>query len=105
MSANTRFETLSDIARKSGNLAVGCSGCQRHAVISGTWLSRIYAVQRWDGRVPFIRDRLRCARCGARPDLVRVTHQVPTLNRPPRTEAEWRQLATRSEAWRARNGW
>lgn len=95
MSANTRFETLGDIARKRGNLAVGCSGCQRRAVISGEWLDRLFMVQRWDGRVAFIRQRIRCSRCGARPDLVRVTHQRPTMDRPPRTEAEWRKLAAR----------
>lgn len=95
MSANTRFETLGDITRKRGNIAVGCSGCQRRAVISGEWLERVFNVHRWDKRVHQIRQRIRCARCGARPDILRVTHQRPTLDRPPRSEAEWRRLAAR----------
>ncbi len=95
MSANTRFETLGDVVWKRGNIAVGCSGCQRRAVISAEWLERVYAVHRWDRRFAFIGRRLRCSRCGARPDIVRVTHARPTLDRPPRTEAEWRRLAAR----------
>lgn len=40
-------------------------------------------------------QRIRCGRCGARPDLVRVTHQRPTLVLPPQDEAEWRKLVAR----------
>jgi hypothetical protein len=95
MAANHRFETIGDAARKGANFAVACSGCDRRAVIDGRWLERMFFVRRWDGRMSMLALRLRCGRCGARPDLVRVTHQRPTLDLPPRTDAEWRRLAAR----------
>ena len=95
MSANSRFETWSDAARKGANLAVGCSGCDRRAVIDGKWLDRKFFVHRWDNRMAMLSQRIRCGRCGARPDRVRVTHQRPTLVLPPQDEAGWRKLVAR----------
>lgn len=95
MSANSRFETLGDAVRKGANLAVGCRGCDRRAVLDGKWLERKFFVHRWDSRMAMLSLRIRCRRCGARPDLVKVTHQRPTLILPPQDEAGWRKLVTR----------
>lgn len=95
MSANSRFEHLSDIVRAGGNILVECDGCRRRTIISGEWLNRKFFVHRWDTRVSAITQRLRCGQCGARAIEFKATNRKPTIDPWPRSDADWRKLAHR----------
>lgn len=92
MSANTRFETLEDVVRKDGNLRVQCS-CRHWHVFDGGRLSRWFRCHGWDTRMHMLRERLKCGRCGKRPERVRPTAEKPTARDPfPIDEQGWERL-------------
>jgi hypothetical protein len=96
VSANHRYETLTEMVDGGRNVAAICDGCGHRGVVSGRKLARFFWVRRWDGRKHLIPGRLRCSRCGARP-----AHLWPVYAKPtgpewgPRSEADWKRLVAR----------
>jgi len=94
MSANHRYETLSDITRRGFNALVQC-GCGHSSIVDARRLERWYRCHRWSTSLHMLRDHLYCLRCGGRPTSakVRPCAQDPTApNRFPNTEEQWERL-------------
>ena len=95
MGANTKIETLWDVTKHNGNLAVFCR-CGHSSVVDAALLSRWYAAHCFDIKWHLIGDHLRCSQCKGRPERIRLTHQIPTApTRFPRDEEGWKRLVKR----------
>lgn len=95
VSANTRTETLADMAKHAKAVAAQCD-CGHVGIVDLQKLLRLFWVRRWDTRVHMAVDHLRCTACGARPYRLRMTHQLPTgPDWGPRTEEDWKRLVAR----------
>ena len=77
VSAKHRAETLSDLLRVCRNLEVRCS-CGWRSIVDGENFARWLFINRFDTRIHMLRDRLRCSRCGGRPDRLRPASGKPT---------------------------
>lgn len=88
---NYRFETLQDLVRHKRNLLVEYSiHCRNEGVIEGEKLYRWFMVHGWDNRLALVSRHLRCSRCRARPEHVRVTSERPSgPTWGPKKEADW----------------
>lgn len=95
MGANTKYETIGDIARKGWNVAVQCQ-CGHGGVIDGAKLERWYNCHMWPTQLHRVRDHLYCLRCGGRPDhcYIRASASAPTAARGrfPSNEEGWKRL-------------
>lgn len=82
---------LQDLVRYRRNLLVKRSiHCRYGAVLDGEKLYRWFAAHGWNNGLARVSLRLRCSRCRARPESVRVTSE--RVNGPawgPRSEANW----------------
>lgn len=94
MGANFRPETLLELVAR-GNVAAIC-WCGHRGAIDGRRLARYFMARRWDGRLAFVGERLRCSHCGRRRPRVGLTHDLPTFpSWGPQDEAAWERLVKR----------
>ena len=95
MSANTRLDSLADLAHNKANLMIRCR-CGHHHIYDAERFNRYAMIRGWNTMLETIHGRLKCARCGRRGPDLHVTPMPPTLADPfPRSEDEWRQLYRR----------
>ena len=92
VAANTRLDSLSDLAKHEANLLVLCT-CGRAQVLSTPRLARYVMLRNWNDQLQALRSRLRGAACGKRPTYLKATPELPTLADPfPRDERGWELL-------------
>jgi hypothetical protein len=90
--ANTRLDSLSDLARHRANLRVQCRTCERVAVIDAARFNRYCLLRRWNNQLAQLGVRLTCGGCGARNVHLKATPEAAGADRFPRDERAWKQL-------------
>ena len=84
-----------EMGRHGGNVVARCA-CGHRGVIDQKKLLRYFMVHRWDQRVHLIARRLKCSRCGKRPQRVGVSSRDPLGPAwGPQTEEDWKRLIKR----------
>jgi DNA-directed RNA polymerase subunit RPC12/RpoP len=95
VAANHRFESRTDRRKHHANLEVRCS-CGHRSIVDGENFSRWTFINRFDNRIFALKNRLRCSRCGARPEGIRAAAGKPTApNVWPKDEGAWRRAVAR----------
>lgn len=86
--------TLTDLLKVCSNLEVRCP-CGHRSIVDGESFSRWMFVNRFDNRVFALKKRLRCSRCGARPEDIRPAKGTPTAPNVWPSEVGWKRLVRR----------
>lgn len=95
MAANTRLDSLSDLARHKANLRVSCRTCNKVSVIDAARFNRYCLLRCWNTQLEQLGHRLVCSRCGARASWLKPTREHPGPDPFPRDERAWKLLYRR----------
>ena len=95
MAANTRLDSLHDLARNKASLRVECRTCDKVRLFDAERSARYCMLRGWNTQLASLSSRLVCQQCGARHVRLSATPDRPEPDQFPKTEAEWRQLFRR----------
>jgi hypothetical protein len=93
--ANTRLDSLSDLARHRANLRVRCKTYNGVVVIDAGRFNRYCLLRRWNNQLAQLGVRLSCGGCGAPNVHLQATATPAGSDRFPKDEQGWRQLYRR----------
>jgi hypothetical protein len=103
MSANTRLDSLSDLAKHKANLRVRCPECHAENVFDAARFNRFALLKGWNSQLGALAHHIRCRTCKRRGPYLSATPAPPTLADPfPRSEDGWKQLHRRMRGLRSR---
>ena len=95
MSANTRLDSLGDLAKHKANLRVTCRTCEKVSIIDAERFNRYCLLRRWNAQLEALGARLVCGRCGARAAHLRATPERAGPDPFPKDERGWKLLYRR----------
>lgn len=95
MAANTRLDSLSDLARHKANLRVTCRTCDKVRVLDAQRFDRYCLLRCWNTQLAALSNRLVCTRCGARGAYLKPTRERPGPDPFPSDERGWKLLYRR----------
>jgi hypothetical protein len=95
VSANTRLDSLGDLAHHRANLRVRC-GCGAEHVFDAERFRRYALLRGWNTQLGALGRHLRCRACGRTAPRLSATPEGPTPADPfPRDEQGWTRLHRR----------
>ena len=92
MPANTRLDSLHDLARHEASLRVECITCANTRWLDAERFARYCMLRGWNTQLASLGPRLRCSDCGAKNVRLTATRDAPCSDPFPKTEADWKQL-------------
>ena len=95
MAANTRLDSLHDLARHKASLRVECRTCSNVHLFSAERFARFCMLRSWNAQLASLSARLVCSRCGARKAHLSAVPERPGSDPFPQSEAGWKQLHRR----------
>lgn len=92
VSANTRLDSLHDLAKHKASLRIICRTCDKVRTFDAQRFARYCMLRGWNTQLASLSARLVCQQCGVRNVHLSVTPDRPGPEPFPKAEAEWKRL-------------
>jgi hypothetical protein len=92
VSANTRLDSLHDLARHKASLRIVCRTCDKVRTFDAQRFARYCMLRGWNTQLASLSARLVCQQSGARNGHLSATPDRPGPDPFPKAEADWKQL-------------
>ena len=92
MAANTRLDSLHDLARHKASLKLTCRTCGKVSLFDAQRFARYCILRGWNTQLASLNVRFVCRQCGARNVHLGASPEPPGSDPFPKDEGEWRRL-------------